>query len=139
MLDEADTLVKQTRRRFPNELREEKYSEMVARAAAEIDYHKAEKLAFRGKYRERQRQYGAAREIYQQILVDHPTTPQADQAREVLAKIESLPTSPTQNVAIRTIAKAFPSTKTSSPLVTVESQQSTPEPPVETTGKKLLR
>ena len=137
VLDEAGTLVEQTRRRFPAELREEKYNELVARASAEIDYHKAEKLAFRARYREKQKEFGAARELYRKLLKDHPTTPQADQAREVLAKIEALPASPTKSLAF--LAKVFPSSKRSSPLETVESQQTTPEEPTETTGKKLLR
>lgn len=147
VLDEADTLVQQTRRRFPNELREQKFADLLARAAAEIDYHKAEKLAYRAEYRERQKEYGAARELYQKILRDHPSTPQADQARDVLARIESLPASPTKNVAIRAIAKAFPSAKRSTPLVTVDSLQPSDEAPsdppadtpTETTGKRLLR
>jgi outer membrane protein assembly factor BamD (BamD/ComL family) len=145
VLDEADTLVQQTRRRFPNELREERYSEILARASAEIEYHKAEKLAFRASYREKQKEYRAARELYRKILRDHPTTPQADLARTVLAEIDQLPDSPTQSLAF--LAKVFPSSKRSSPLVTVESQQSeseapagTPtEKPTDTTGKKLLR
>ncbi|MCA9139645.1 MAG: tetratricopeptide repeat protein [Planctomycetales bacterium] len=137
VLDEADTLVEQTRRRFPNELREEKYNEMLARAAAEIDYHKAEKLAYRARYRERQKEYGAASELYRKILRDHPTTPQAEQARTILAKIEKLPPSPTKSLAFLT--KVFPSSQRSSPLETVESQQPAAEPPPETTGKKILR
>ncbi|WP_182864671.1 tetratricopeptide repeat protein [Rhodopirellula sp. JC639] len=147
VLDEADELVKQTRRRFPNELREEKYNQLLARAAAEIAYHKAEKLAFRAKYRERKKEYGAAAQLYRKILRDHPTTPQADRARDVLARIDDLPATPTQNFAIRAIAKAFPSAKRSTPLVTVDSVQPTEETseespadaPSETTGKKLLR
>lgn len=147
VLDEADELVRQTRRRFPNELREEKYNQLLARAAAEIAYHKAEKLAFRAKYRERKKEFGAAAQLYRKILRDHPTTPQADRAREVLAEIEKLPATPTQNVAIRAIAKAFPSSKRSTPLVTVDSLQTSDETPAEsptetpseTTGKKLLR
>lgn len=133
VLDEADTLVKQTRRRFPNELREKKYSDLLARAAAEIAYHKAEKLAFRAQYRERQQEYGAARELYRKILRDHPTTPQADSAREVLAKIEKLPASPTRNLAF--LAKVFPSSKRSTPLETIESKQPAPAP----TPNKILR
>lgn len=137
VLDEANKLVKQTRRRFPDKLREEKYNEMVARASAEIEYHKAEKLAFRANYREKQKEYGAARELYRKILRDHPTTPQADKARAVLEEIEDLPSSPTRSLAFLT--KVFPSSRRSEPLVTVESEQPTPETPTETTGKKLLR
>lgn len=137
VLDEADTLVKQTRRRFPNELREEKYNEILARAAATISYHKAEKLAYRARYRERQKEYGAASELYRKILRDHPTTPQSENARTVLAKIEDLPASPANSLAF--LSKVFPSSQRSTPLETVESQQSTDEAPTESTGKKILR
>lgn len=137
VLDEASKLVRQTRRRFPDKLQEEKYNEMLARASAEIEYHQAEKLAFRANYREKQKEFGAARELYRKILRDHPTTPQADKARAVLEEIEDLPSSPTKSLAFLT--KVFPSAKRSTPLVTVESEQPTPEQPDETTGKKLLR
>ncbi|OYP37548.1 hypothetical protein CGZ80_05085 [Rhodopirellula sp. MGV] len=122
MLEEADSLVKQTRRRFPDKLKEQKYADMVARAAAEIDYHKAEKLAFRAGIREKQHEYGAASELYRKLLRDHPSAPQAEQARTTLAQIEDLPTSPDRPLAFMT--KVFPSAKQSAPLVTVENQQS---------------
>lgn len=134
VLDEADKLVQQTRRRFPTELREKKYADLLARAAAEIEYHKSEKLAFRAKYRERQKEYGAARELYRKLLRDHPTTPQAEGAREVLAKIDGLPASPKQSLAF--LAKVFPSAKRSTPLVTVESQQNATEAVEETDGSE---
>ncbi|MCO8123686.1 tetratricopeptide repeat protein [Stieleria sp. TO1_6] len=142
VLDEAETLVKQTRRRFPLELKEEKYNDMLARASAEIAYHQAEKLAFRARYREKQREYAAAGNLYQKLLRDHPTTPQAKEAREVLARIEKLPGSPTKQLAF--LAKVFPSAKKSIPLETVESARpaddATPEDtPSESTGKVMMR
>ncbi|MCC9598987.1 tetratricopeptide repeat protein [Stieleria sp. JC731] len=121
MLDEADDLVKQTRRRFPDKLKDEKYEKMVARAAAEIEYHKAEKLAFRAGIREKQHEYSAARDLYRKLLRDHPSAPQAEQARETLAKIEELPGSPDRPLAFMT--KVFPSAKQSPPLVTVDTLQ----------------
>ncbi|MCD0461902.1 tetratricopeptide repeat protein [Roseiconus lacunae] len=123
MLDEADVLVKQTRRRFPDKLKDKKYADMVARAAAEIDYHKAAKLSYRADIREKQREYASARDLYRMLLRDHPQAPQAEQARERLAQIEELPGSPDKPLAFMT--KLFPSAKQSPPLVTVESLRST--------------
>ena len=45
VLDEAETLVRQIRQRFPDKLRDQKYADMVARSAAEIAFHRAESLA----------------------------------------------------------------------------------------------
>jgi TolA-binding protein len=123
VLNEAAELVEQTRRRFPNELRDPKYSEILARAAAEIEFHQAEDIAHRARYRSKQRHYGAARELYQQLLRDHPTTPQADEARKVLAKIEQRPAHPDQPLAWLT--KVFPDSRQSPPLETVQSQAAT--------------
>ncbi|MGI9472454.1 MAG: tetratricopeptide repeat protein, partial [Rubripirellula sp.] len=61
VLEEADTLVRQTRERFPNRLAEPNYGDMVARAAAEIAFMRAERHAYRAEYREKQKKYGAAR------------------------------------------------------------------------------
>ena len=142
VIDEADKLVQQTRRRFPDKLRDPKYNEMIARAAAEVEYHKAEKLAYRARFRTKQKNYGAARDLYRKILRDHSTTPQAEEARSVLAKIEEQPASPTRNFAF--LAKAFPSAKQSPPLKLIESEADTPAPNEgkesdSSVGKTLIR
>jgi outer membrane protein assembly factor BamD (BamD/ComL family) len=132
VLEEADTLVRQTRQRFPDKMADPKYGEMVARAAAEIAYHRSERLAFRADYREKRKEYGAARIYYNELLKEHNDTPQAKTARQRLAKIEKLPAVPKQQLAWLTTI--FPDSKASKPLqMTTPSGQQT-EPP-----KTMLR
>ena len=84
VLDEADKLIKQTRTRFPDKLAEPKYSEMIARAAAEINFHKADRIAYRAEYREKREEYGAAAFYYQRLLEQFGDTPHAEKARKRL-------------------------------------------------------
>jgi hypothetical protein len=133
VLEEAETLVRQTRQRFADRLGEAKYGDMVARAAAEIAYFHAERLAYRAEYREKQKNYGAARVYYQELLQKHPNTPHADTARARLAEIEKLPSAPTPRLAwLKTI---FRDSERSTPL---EMNQSGSEQPSEP-SKTLLR
>ena len=67
VLEEAEKLVRQTRQRFPGKLQEKKYADMVARAAAEITYLRAQRLAYRADFREKKKEYGAARKYYQKL------------------------------------------------------------------------
>lgn len=139
-LDEAAELIKLTKRRFPNELREPKYAEHIAKFSAEVAFHQAEDLAERARFREKQKRYGAAKEIYQQLLRDYPTTPQAERAREVLAEIDSLPPNPKQRLAFMT--QLFPSARQSSPLVLKKDLQpgdAEEDQEPETTGKRFFR
>jgi outer membrane protein assembly factor BamD (BamD/ComL family) len=125
VLEEAEKLVRQTRTRFPDKLSDKKYSEMLARAAAEIAFHSAERLAFRAQYNENREQYGAARQNYRRLLANFPDTPQATDARQRLAQIENLPAVPAQRLAWLT--EVFPdSRKKSGPLETIESKNSEP-------------
>lgn len=141
VLEEAAKLVEQTRQRFPGKLREQKYNEMLARSNAEIDYQRAAKLTYRARIREKQRNYGAARELYQQILRDHPAAPQAEQARKTLEKIAALPASPNKPLAFMT--KVFPSAKQSPPLELAGGGDQGPadsEVPAEDgSGERMLR
>ena len=114
LLEEADKLVQQTRQRFPNELQEAKYREMVARAAAEIAYHRAEHLNVRAEYRYKRQEYGAAEHYYQMILQEHGDTPFAEIARERLAEVSDLPPVPQQRLSWLT--KIFPDSERAEPL-----------------------
>ena len=91
----------------------------------------------RARFREKQRNYGSARELYQQILQDHPGAPQAEKARETLEKISSLPATPNKPLAFMT--KAFPSAKQSPPLETVQSQPGEPSAEEDGSGERMLR
>ncbi|MEO1524329.1 MAG: tetratricopeptide repeat protein [Planctomycetota bacterium] len=134
-LEEASELVKQTRRRFPKEIQEKKYSEMLARSAAEIEFHQAANLEERAKYREKRHEFGAAREEYRRLLAKYPNTPQAERARKILDKIEGRPAVPTSPLAFMT--KVFPDSRQNTPLeLTSDKAQTsggseTPTPPSE--------
>lgn len=114
LLDEADKLVKQTRSRFPDRLREQKYADIVARAAARIDYHKAEKLFTRARYRDKRSEYRAAATYYQEILDSHGDTPFAETARDRLTAIGDRPAVPERHLSFLT--KIFHDGARKSPL-----------------------
>ncbi|MFG0263785.1 MAG: tetratricopeptide repeat protein [Rhodopirellula sp. JB055] len=118
MLEEADKLVKQTRQRFPDRLQDPATSEMVARAAAEIAFRRAEKLDTRAIFREKRSEYGAARLHYQKILRDYPNTPFADRARERLEAISGYPDAPAERVTAMVLKRIFPDSRQSPPLET---------------------
>ncbi len=121
VLEDAEKLVQQTRDRFPDKMQDPANSESVAKAAAEIAYHRAGRYAFRAKYRERQKKYGAARVYYNLLLQEYPNTPQAETARTRLAAIEQYPDVPKQRLSW--LQKVFPDQKKTTPLET--KQQST--------------
>ena len=141
LLQEADELVQQTRKRFPLELREPKYAEELAKSAAEVEFRKAEKLAYRARFRAKQSQYGSAANLYQELLTLHPNVPQADEAREALARIGPLPASPGRPLMFMT--KVLPSSKQSPPLIMVPTGsvagESDGDPAEPETAAPLLR
>ncbi|MDC0288238.1 tetratricopeptide repeat protein [Rubripirellula sp.] len=124
VLEDAEKLVQQTRDRFPDKMQNPANSESVAKASAEIAYHRAGRYAFRANYRERQKKYGAARVYYNLLLQEYPNTPQAETARTRLAAIEQYPDVPKQRLSW--LQKVFPDQKQTTPLKT--KQQSTDQP-----------
>nr|WP_047813878.1 tetratricopeptide repeat protein [Rhodopirellula islandica] len=118
MLEEADKLVRQTRERFPDRLQDPETSEMVARAAAEVAFRRAEKLNDRATFREKRSEYGAARLHYQMILRDYPSTPFAERARERLEAISGYPAVPAERVTAMMLKRVFPDSRRSPPLET---------------------
>jgi outer membrane protein assembly factor BamD (BamD/ComL family) len=118
-LDEADKLIRQVRTRFPDRMQEPATRDTIAKAAAEVDFRKAERLYVRAQYRERRREYGAARLYYQQLLADFNMTPYADQATTRLAAIEPYPAIPDRPLIWLT--KVFPEAKRVKPLITSDS------------------
>ncbi len=116
VLEDAEKLVQQTRDRFPVKMQDPANSESVAKASAEIAYHRAGRYAFRAKYRERQQKYGAARVYYNLLLQEFPNTPQAEIARTRLAAIEEFPDVPKQRLSW--LQKVFPDQKKTTPLET---------------------
>lgn len=126
ILEEAEKLVEQTRRRFPDKLAEKEYGDMVARAAAEIAFMRAERLIYRANYREKRKEFRAARFYYNQLLQQFPDTPQAETARERLAQVEELPAVPEQRLSWLTTI--FPDDRRSKPLkINTPSDSKPPE------------
>lgn len=118
VLDEADKLIRQTRMRFPDKLQDPQIREVVARAAAEVDFRKAERLYVRAQYREKRSEYGAAKIYYQQILESHDRTPFADEARQRLNVIADY--APIPNRPLEWLTKVFPEGERAKPLITTE-------------------
>jgi outer membrane protein assembly factor BamD (BamD/ComL family) len=114
VLDEADKLIKQTKTRFPDKLQDPKYRDMIARASAEISYLRAEKLAERAGFREKKKEYRAARQYYQEILTNHADTPFADIAQSRLEATEGSAPVPTPKLAWLTTI--FPDNRSKAPL-----------------------
>jgi len=114
MLDEADKLIKQTRERFPVQMREQRYSDMLARAAAEVDYLRGEHLYERARYREKRREYRAATRYYQEVLDRYSETPFGKKARERLQRTAALPPVPQQRLSW--LQRVFPDGEKSTPL-----------------------
>jgi outer membrane protein assembly factor BamD (BamD/ComL family) len=125
VLEEAEQLVKQTRQRFPDKMAVAKHSDMVARASAEIAFLHAERIAYRAEYREKKKEFRAARMYYNQLLEQYPDTPQAETARERLAQIEQLPSVPEQRLSWLTTI--FPDQKRTKPLETTVPASEQPE------------
>ena len=132
VLDEAEKLVVQTRQRFPDKLREKEYADMVARSAAEIAYHRAERLASKASWREKRKEYRAARVYYMELLEKFPSSPQAEIARKRLAETEKLPSVPTPRLSW--LADVFPEKRKTSPLKTIHDKDGS-----KPTGGTILR
>lgn len=116
VLEEADDIIKRMRQIFPNEMKDPETRDSVARSAAKVEYLQAEKLWNRATYREKQLNYGGAKVYYEQLLVDYPNTPFADQARERLSEISGKPEVAPQR--LKFLAKLFPAAKPTKPLMT---------------------
>ena len=130
VLEEAETLIEQVRKRFPDQLRDQKFATMVAKAAAEVNFHKAERFMNRATYRENRKEYGAAASEYRRLLTELPGAPQAKKARERFVVVSKLPAIPDRPLSgLRTI---FPDKRQASPLETVNSTTTPPSGPTRT-------
>lgn len=116
-LEDAEKLVKQTRQRFPDQLRSnlDGSAKRLEESAAKIAFLQAERLRFRAEYREKRKEFGAASYYYNLLLTKYPETPHAANARERLAAIEKKPSRPAQRLSWLTTV--FPdSTAKNTPL-----------------------
>jgi outer membrane protein assembly factor BamD (BamD/ComL family) len=93
-LDEAEKLIKQIRRQFPQE--SEKEREFLDRAMAEVRFRKAERLMFLAQYYDNRSEYRAAQHYYERTVKEFNDTPLAMKAEERVGQIAGLPPVPPQ-------------------------------------------
>jgi outer membrane protein assembly factor BamD (BamD/ComL family) len=125
-LDEAEKLIKQIRRQFPQEAEKERV--YLERAAAEIRYRKAERLAFLAEYHDHRAEYRAAQHYYDQVVRDYRDTPLAQKAEERIAQIAGLPPVPEQ--MLPWLVALFPESDKVKPLLEASKQIETEQPQV---------
>ncbi|MFV1963852.1 MAG: tetratricopeptide repeat protein [Pirellulaceae bacterium] len=112
-LDETEKLLKQVNRQFPVEAERER--DFLARAAAEIQFRKAERNWHRAQRHDRRDEFGAARVYYRKLVRDFSETTFADRATARLKEISGRPDLPPQRLSW--LADWFPEEKTVKPLV----------------------
>ena len=122
-LDEAEKLIKQMRRQFPQESERER--DYLERAAAEIRYHKAERLAFLARYYDNRAEYRAAAHYYARVVREYEDTPHAATANDRIAQITGLPAVPPQKM--QWLVNLFPESDDVKPLIDASLQQSDQE------------
>jgi outer membrane protein assembly factor BamD (BamD/ComL family) len=120
-LDEAETLVKQTRRQFPSESRQ--YAQDLERTYRQIRFKQAEREFEMANYYMRRREYGGARFYYQRILDDFADTPFADKAKEKIATIAGEPAVPPQR--FEWLVKLFPDSSADQPIMATAPSSTT--------------
>jgi outer membrane protein assembly factor BamD (BamD/ComL family) len=113
VLDDAEKLIKQIRRQFPQDAEREK--EFLDRAAAEIRLRKAERLMFSAYYYDNRGEYRAADHYYAQVVRDYRDTPLAAKAEERVGQIAGLPAVPPQRM--QWLVNLFPESDKVKPLL----------------------
>ena len=93
---EAEKLLTQLRRQFPQQIRDR--HEDVVRLRAEIHYKKAERQWSVAEFFHKRASYGAARIYYRTLVDDYSDTPFAANARQRLVSTEGRPSKPNQRL-----------------------------------------
>lgn len=112
-LDEAERLVKQIRRQFPQEAEQER--EFLERSAAEIRFRKAQRLGYLAKYYDNRAEYRAAQHYYARVVREYQDTPLAQEAETRIAQIGGLPPVPEQQM--QWLVNLFPESDDVRPLL----------------------
>jgi len=112
-LDQAEQLIKQIRRQFPQQAEQEK--DYLSRAYAEVRFKKAERGWTLGHYHELRTEYRAAEYYYSKVVKDFPDTPFADDAQKRIAANSGLPPVPPQR--FEWLVNAFPQRQNAKPLL----------------------
>lgn len=112
-LDEGEKLIKHMWRAYPQEAEKERL--YLDRAAAEIRYHKAEKLFHWGEYYDRRKEYRAAAHYYSRVVKEFSDTQFAQRATTRIGEIEGLPPVPAQK--FEALVKLIPTSDKIQPMV----------------------
>ncbi|MCA9162026.1 MAG: tetratricopeptide repeat protein [Planctomycetales bacterium] len=117
LLDEAEVLVTQIRKQFPD--RADQESEYLNRAYAEVRFRKAERLWSRVSYHRMRQEYGAARYYARQLLDEFSDTPFKAKADEMMASSQNKPATPPQRLSW--LVNMFPESDPVKPLLKSDS------------------
>jgi outer membrane protein assembly factor BamD (BamD/ComL family) len=112
-LDEAEQLIKQMRRTFPQECERER--EYIDRAAAQIRLLKAQRLEHLARYYDRRGEFRAESHYLTRIVNEYPDTPLAQVAQERMGQIAGLPPVPPQRA--QWLVNLFPEADPVKPLL----------------------
>lgn len=112
-LDEAEKLIKQMRRQFPQESEQER--EFLDKAMAEVRFRKAERLEFLANYYDNRGEYRAATHYYTRLVQEFPDTPLAQKVEPRIGQIADLPPVPAQKA--QWLVNLFPESDPVKPLL----------------------
>ena len=112
-LSEAEKLVQQMRRQFPQQAAQEQ--EFLSRAYAEVRFKKGEREWKMASYHQRRSEYGAARFYYDALVKNYTDTPFAERAQEQMVAIGGKPPVPPQRFTW--LVDAFPKEENTKPLI----------------------
>lgn len=112
-LDEGEKLVKQMRRQFPVQSRQDR--DFLDKAFAEIRYKKAEREWEAGNFYDRRREYGGARVYYEVLVREYDDTPFAERAKRRLEETASEPEVPPQ--PLQSLVNLFPQSDPLKPIL----------------------
>ncbi len=112
-MDEAEALIKQIYRQFPDQAKE--HDKYLKEAWKQVRLNKARHDWEMARYYDRRHQFGAARLYYDRVRSDYSDTSLASKASERLAQIGGEPLKPEQKLPW--LAKLFPTPEREKPLV----------------------
>jgi outer membrane protein assembly factor BamD (BamD/ComL family) len=112
-LDEGEKLIKQMRRQFPNDARQDR--EFLDKSFAEIRFKKAERFWKMAQYYDRRWEYGGARYYYDIVTREYDDTPFGPRAEERLREIGDAPDRPKQ--PLKWLVDLFPESDPLQPIL----------------------
>ena len=112
-LDDAEELIKQMRRQFPRESQQD--TEFLANAFKDVRMNRAIREMNLARYRDRRKEYRAARTQYARVVREYSDTSLAGEAQERLAQIGGQPDLPPQKLEF--LARMFPSDDQQQPMI----------------------